>query len=135
MRITPENIQADELNHAIFVFGSNESGIHGAGAALFAKNELHAREGTGFGRTSPWSFAIPTKDWGIKTLPLSIIIFYVHRFIEYAIQYPEQTFYVTQIGCGLAGYTPEDIAPMFRDAMDLKNVYLPQSFLDVLNNK
>ena len=132
MRITPEEMKAEDFSVIkIFVYGSNESGINSAGAALFAKNELGAKSGLGFGRSN-FCFAIPTKDWDIKTLPLSVINFYVNRFIAYAAKCSKVSFYVTQIGCGLAGYAPKDIAPMFRDAMDLENVYLPQSFWDVL---
>lgn len=132
MRITPENIQADDIkDFDVFVFGSNESGMHGAGAAFFAMKYLGARKGQGFG-FSKNTFAIPTKDWDLKTLPLNVIQFYVERFIEATKRYPHTLFYVTQIGCGLAGYTPQEIAPMFKTAMNLKNVYLPQSFWDVL---
>ena len=79
------------------------------------------------------AFAIPTKDWQIKTLPLEVIEFYVQRFIKFASLGSMTKFYVTQIGCGLAGYIPKDIAPMFRDAISLENVYLPLCFWEILD--
>lgn len=97
----------------IFVFGSNLSGIHGAGAALFAKQNHGAIYGVGVGRQGN-SYAIPTKDWQIQTLPLSAIKPYVEEFIKYATENPTLEFQVTRIGCGLAGYKNEDIAPMFK---------------------
>ena len=120
----------------VFVFGSNEAGHHGAGAAQFAHQTLEFPMFKGFGYSS-YAFAIPTKDWNVNILALKDISFYVQRFLDYvkswSNSFPGRVFYVTQIGCGLAGYTPEDIAPMFKDAVELKNVYLPQSFWDVLN--
>lgn len=99
----------------IFVFGSNLSGIHGAGAAACAFEEHGAEWGVGVGRTGN-SYALPTKNKNIKTLPLCDINAFVLDFLEYAEQHPELTFNVTRIGCGLAGYKNEDIAPMFEDA-------------------
>lgn len=99
----------------IFVFGSNQRGIHGAGAALEAKKSYGAKLGNGYGHFGQ-SFAIPTKDTNIQTLPLVNIQQYVSGFINYAKQHPELSFKVTQIGCGLAGYKPVDIAPMFLDS-------------------
>lgn len=125
-RVTPDNITSLQPGE-VFVFGSNESGIHGAGAALLATNEFGAKLGQGFG-FSVQSFAIPTTNWQIRTLDKERIDFYVDRFIEYAELHPELTFYVTEIGCGLAGYEPKDIAPMFYWAKQLKNVYLPARF-------
>lgn len=106
----------------IFVFGSNLAGIHGAGSALHAKLNYGAIQGEGEGRTGN-AYAIPTKDAYIKTMPLFHIEPYVKRFIDYAWSMkgrsgPELQFLVTQIGCGLAGYKPADIAPMFRGAPD-----------------
>jgi hypothetical protein len=99
----------------IFVFGSNEAGRHGKGAALHAKIHHGARYGVGVGRCGN-SYAIPTKDGNIKTLPLLKIKFYVDQFLEYARLNTNLEFFVTRIGCGLAGYKDEDIAPMFYDA-------------------
>jgi len=80
-------------------------------------------------------FCIPTKDWRIKKHSLNIIKFYVSRFTEYAKLKSNSIFYVTKIGCGLAGYTPEQIAPLFRECMELENVWLPQEFWDILNKE
>jgi len=99
----------------IFVFGSNLAGRHGAGAALFARRYYGAIYGQGVGRQGN-SYAIPTKDQNIKTLPLQIIQDYVGSFIEYANNHPELSFEVTRIGCGLAGYKDYEIAPMFHNA-------------------
>lgn len=99
----------------IFVFGSNLAGIHGAGAALFAVTHYKAVYGVGIGPQGN-SYAIPTKDNNIKTLPLSAIQLHVTDFLEYARCRSDVEFQVTRIGCGLAGYSNKDIAPMFRDA-------------------
>lgn len=130
-RITPEIITNDLPKDGVFVFGSNEAGIHGAGAAKLAYEVYGARLGQGFGLSAN-SFAIPTKDWEITVLPLPVIEFYVKRFIAFAkktMSY-KWNFYVTKIGCGLAGYGVKDIAPMFKECVDMKNMYLPQDFLD-----
>lgn len=115
----------------VFVFGSNEAGIHGAGAAKTAI-KWGAAYGVGFG-LSAMTYAIPTKDRAIETLPLNEIQFYISMFIEEARVYTEYTFLVTEIGCGLAGYTPEDIAPLFREATLIPNIRLPEKFWNVLN--
>ena len=96
----------------IFVFGSNEAGIHGKGAAKDAYRFHGAVWGCGVGHYGE-SYAIPTKDTRIRTLPLSDIKHYVAQFKRYAGAHPELVFKVTRIGCGLAGYTNEIIAPMF----------------------
>ncbi len=98
----------------IFVFGSNLSGIHGAGAALEAKHRHGAMQGLGVGRSGN-SYAIPTKDHHIQTMHLADIIPHIEGFVLYAKNNPESTFQVTQIGCGLAGFTANTIAPLFRD--------------------
>lgn len=132
MRITPEGIKKLKPED-IFVFGSNESGIHGAGAARLAYDQFEARLGQGFG-PSGQTFAIPTKDWDIKTLPLADIHGYVDRFISFAErkEYQNYRFFVTQIGCGLAGYTPRQIAPMFKECLEMSNIWLPEPFLSEL---
>jgi len=99
----------------IFVFGSNLAGRHGKGAALFARQQRGAVYGVGVGRTGN-AYAIPTKDEAIRTLPLDRIAPYVAAFLEYARDNPDLNFEVTRIGCGLAGYTDEQISPMFRAA-------------------
>lgn len=101
-------------DNEIFVFGSNLSGIHGAGAAAEALN-YGAVWGKGvglFGR----SYAIPTKDERIKTLPLREIKPHIEAFVKFTQEHPELRFFVTRIGCGLAGFQDSQIAPLFKDA-------------------
>ena len=109
----------------IFVFGSNLSGRHGKGAALFARQYHGAIYGQGVGLQGN-SYAIPTKDEKLNTLPLHTISKYVMEFLNFAEENPNLKFIVTPIGCGLAGYAPEQIAPMFRNIP--QNVELPEEF-------
>jgi hypothetical protein len=111
----------------VFVFGSNEAGRHGAGAAWWAAI-FGARWGVGNGHEGQ-TYAIPTKDFNLKVLDLNSIEVYVKQFISYVRQHPELNFLVTPIGTGLAGLDPKDIAPMFKAAVDMENVWLPQSFV------
>lgn len=113
----------------VFVFGSNLAGRHGKGAALWATQHRGAVYGIGIGHAGN-SYAIPTKDINIKTLPLDRILRYVEWFLDFAMSRPDLTFQLTPIGCGLAGYKPEQIAPMFRDAPP--NVILPDEFIKAL---
>jgi hypothetical protein len=99
----------------IFVFGSNESGIHGAGAAKTAYMKHGARYGFSYGHCGD-SWAIPTKDVDVLTMPLERIAQYVQGFLAYAKGHPKMGFQVTRIGCGLAGLKDTDIAPMFKGA-------------------
>jgi hypothetical protein len=133
LRVTPEDIGELEKNQ-VFVFGANEAGIHGAGAALYASKRFGAHLGLGFGFAGT-SFAIPTKDWEVIPLPLKVIEFYVKRFITFTNghYHKKWNFMVTKVGCGLAGFTPEQIAPMFKDCRNQKNIWLPQDFHDVLD--
>lgn len=96
----------------IFVFGSNLAGRHGKGAALHARKHCGAIYGKGFGRQGD-SYAIPTKDEMLRTLSLDDIAGHIAGFLEYALAHPELKFQVTRVGCGLAGYSDEDIAPLF----------------------
>ena len=96
----------------IFVFGSNLAGIHGAGAAKYAERYYGAKKGIGEGLAGK-SYAIPTKDKKIRTLPLDTVSVYIERFKIFANANPKLLFQVTRIGCGLAGYTDEQIAPLF----------------------
>ncbi len=112
----------------IFVFGSNLEGRHGKGAALEAIQNHGAIYGQGRGRQGN-SYAIPTKETPYKTLPLHEIEDYVVEFLFYAEQHPELEFQVTAIGCGLAGYDPKDIAPMFQK--HTPNVHLPAVFKEL----
>ncbi len=113
----------------IFVFGSNLAGRHGKGAALEAKRKYGAIYGQGVGLQGR-SYAIPTKDAQLKTLPLEKIKPYVEQFLQFAKDNPQHNFWVTSIGCGLAGYHPLDIAWMFRGAS--RNVELPYEFCELL---
>lgn len=121
----------------IFVFESNFAGRHGEGAALDALNYHKAIWGQGAGLQGN-SYAIPIKDGWLRTLPLSEIQEYVRRFIVFAGTTglkKEMIFNVTAIGCGLAGYTPEQIAPFFKLALNFDNINLPKEFLSVLLDK
>ena len=125
-------------DNGIFVFGSNLGGRHSAGAALYARQHFGAIYGQSSGLQGR-SYAIPTKDARLRTLSLQTIEKYVKRFILYAMMCEHKgvrwQFNVTAIGCGLAGYAPEDIAPMFSYALELSNVSLPPEFLNVLNKE
>jgi hypothetical protein len=101
----------------IFVFGSNLSGIHGAGAAKEAFMHFGAIWKRGIGLHGQ-SYAIPTKDQHIETLSLDVIQIYVQDFIRITFEHPKKNFFVTRIGCGLAGYEDWQIAPMFRGTPD-----------------
>lgn len=102
----------------VFVFGSNLAGIHGAGAAQYAYRDLGADWGRGIGLSSNRrTYALPTKDRLIQTLPLLTIAKYVADFIHFAsFVQPQLRFFVSEVGCGLAGYTPEEMKPMFEFA-------------------
>lgn len=103
------------FKQTIFVFGSNLAGRHGKGAALTAFRQHGAIYGQGTGLQGN-SYAIPTKDEHIQTLPLNKIKKYVDTFVRFAELNPDMKFQVTRVGCGLAGYEDADIAPMFAHA-------------------
>lgn len=127
MKYTPENIQ--ELGEdEVFVFGSNLAGMHLGGAAKTAVKRFGAVMGQGVGMQGQ-SYAIPTMQGGVETIKP-----YVDDFIALAREWDQTTFYVTRIGCGIAGFTDEEIAPLFADAMDLYNVRLPESFIKVIQS-
>lgn len=119
------------MDRRIFVFGSNLAGRHGKGAALWARDNRGAVYGQGEGLQGD-SYAIPTKDERLVTLPLFRIRNYVHRFKRFARENPEMAFQLTPIGCGLAGYRYSDIAPMFDDAPS--NVMVPAEFAAVIGS-
>lgn len=98
-----------------FVFGSNLSGRHGAGAARVARERYGAKHGVGEGITGK-TYALPTVGYNLSHMKLDMIKYYVERFLEYARTHKNKEFYVTRVGCGLAGYKDSDIAPMFYDA-------------------
>ena len=104
-----------QSDRAVFVFGSNLAGRHGAGAAADATALYGALYGKGSGFQGR-SYAIATKGWNLRTLSIGQIRLEVYAFIEYAKANPETVFAVTRIGCGLAGYHDEDIAPLFNKA-------------------
>lgn len=116
-----------EIPQNIFVFGSNLAGRHGAGAAKAALKYHGAIYGQGIGLQGN-SYAIPTKDENLKTLPLKEIKFHVDVFLVHAQNNPHVNFRLTAIGCGLAGYRPTQIAPMFAGAPP--NVQMPEEFDD-----
>ena len=111
----------------IFVFGSNLAGMHGGGAAAFARLSCGAEMGVAIGRTGR-AYAIPTVDAQIQPLPLERIRFNVATFLAYAAAHPEMTFEVTRIGCGIAGFTDDQIAPLFAGAPE--NCSLPDGWRD-----
>lgn len=125
MKYTPENITSLGPDD-IFVFGSNLDGIHAGGAARVAYEKFGAVMGQGVGPQGQ-SYAIPTMQGGVETIKP-----YVDQFIDLAREWDQNTFYVTRIGCGIAGFTDEQIAPLFADAMDLYNVRLPESFVRII---
>ena len=124
---TPERIKNLKPNE-IFVFGSNLAGMHGGGAARIAYDRFGAVWGQGVGLQGQ-SYAIPTMQGGVETIKP-----YVDEFIAFAKAHPELKFFVTKIGCGIAGFTVEEIAPLFEDAIDLSNVILPESFVEVIQS-
>lgn len=99
----------------IFVFGSNLAGVHGLGAARFALLHYRAKMKEGVGLFGD-SYALPTKDCKIESLSLTRVLHFVDNFLDFAHQHPELEFKITRIGCGLAGFKDEEIAPMFREA-------------------
>ena len=133
MNVTPQMITSLGPGE-IFVFGSNLKGLHGGGAAKAAM-KFGAEWGNGVGIQGQ-TYAIPTLSLPggapENMLPVPEIGKYVNEFIRYAAHHPENHFYVTPIGCGIAGFTPAQIAPLFKDALKLDNVSLPEDFLKVL---
>ena len=126
-RISPKWIDNLEENE-IFVFGSNLAGFHGGGAAELAL-EWGAIWGQGVGLQGQ-TYAIPTMQGGVETIKP-----YVDDFLSFAKSNPEFKFLVTEIGCGIAGFTVQEIAPLFKAAIDenIENVYLPKSFYEALS--
>lgn len=123
---TPDYISSLQPNE-IFVFGSNLSGMHFGGAAFVALRQFGAKLGRGVGLYGQ-SYALPTMQGGVDTIQP-----YVDDFILFAKEHPELTFYVTRIGCGIAGFTPDEIAPLFAQAIDVPNILLPEDFVQVIS--
>lgn len=124
-RISPDLINNLKENE-IFVFGSNLDGIHIGGAARAAYNKFGANWGQGVGLQGQ-SYGIPTMHGGVD-----VIKPYVDEFINFSKSHPELKFLVTRIGCGIAGFRDEEMAPLFKDAIEIENIYLPKSFYYVL---
>lgn len=120
-RITPQHISVLEKNQ-IFVFGSNLAGMHGGGAARTAVEKFGAVWGQGVGLQGN-SYAIPTMQGGVETIKP-----YVDEFIAFAKEHKELQFLVTRIGCGIAGFSVEEIAPLFKEAQSMENIWLPEGF-------
>lgn len=127
-RVAPCKISYLKGNE-IFVFGSNLQGMHGGGAARVANQKFGAEWGVGVGLTGR-CYAIPTMHGGVETIKP-----YVDGFAEFAKEHTEYRFLVTRIGCGIAGFKDEEIAPLFAQAAQLENVSLPASFWKVLEEK
>jgi hypothetical protein len=126
-RVTPEHIEQLEYNE-VFVFGSNANGFHNGGAAAYAMQHFGAQWGQCEGLQGH-SYAIPTME-GYGRMAQA-----VECFTLYARQHPELRFLVTRIGCGIAGYTADEVAPLFKECVALENVALPQDFWTVLGLK
>ncbi len=118
---TPENITVLKEDE-VFVFGSNLAGMHGGGAAYAAFKKFGAVMGCGVGLRGQ-SYAIPTMQGGVETIKP-----YVDEFIAFAMNHPELFFYVTRIGCGIAGFRDKDIYPLFAEAAKLENICLPKGW-------
>ena len=127
-RIAPDRISELE-NYEVFVFGSNLQGQHAGGAAVIAEQKFGAVWGKGVGLHGQ-TYAIPTMHGGIEEIKP-----YVDEFIEFAKQNPDLDFLVTRIGCGIAGFTEEEMAPLFAEGVNVENVYLPDTFFDVIEGK
>lgn len=125
MRFTPERIEKLAPDE-IFVFGSNLAGQHMGGAARTAMEHFGAKWGVGEGIQGQ-SYAIPTMQGGVDTIRP-----YVDSFLDLADEWDQNTFLVTRIGCGIAGFSPEQIAPLFDRALDMYNVVLPKDFFDII---
>ena len=121
-QFTPDYITELKENE-IFVFGSNLQGMHGGGAARLAYEKFGAIWGQGVGLQGQ-SYGIPTMHGGVNAIKP-----YVDEFIEFAKSHPELTFLVTRIGCGIAGFRDEEIAPLFKECIEIDNVILPRSFV------
>jgi hypothetical protein len=120
------------LNGEIWCFGSNQKGVHGAGAAKVARQKFGAKYGVGFGLTGN-SYAIPTKSYAIQTLPLNIIKQHVGVFLAHVTNTPDDEYFLTRIGCILAGYKDAQIAPLFYPPLD--NVSYPEPWVKYLTKE
>ncbi len=137
MRTTPDNIQQLQPNE-VFVFGSNIQGEHVGGAARLAHQKFGATYGLGAG-FSGQTYAIPTLNYSqtnsgqTSRLPIAELKKHVDNFIAYAVENKALTFLVTEIGCGIAGFTYQEIAPLFKNAVFVENIVLPTNFLKIIS--
>ncbi|WP_298646955.1 hypothetical protein [uncultured Proteiniphilum sp.] len=127
-RVTPDYI-SDLQENEIFVFGSNLEGTHGGGAARTAHEKFGAIWGQGAGLQGQ-SYGIPTMHGGVEEIRP-----YVEEFIDFAISHPDLLFLVTRVGCGIAGFHDSEISPLFTRALEVPNVYLPESFWKALRQQ
>lgn len=125
---TPDFI-TELKDNEIFVFGSNLAGAHGGGAARIAYQKFGAVWGQGVGLHGR-TYAIPTMHGGVDAISP-----YVDDFVAFASEHKEYKFLVTKIGCGIAGFTFEEIAPLFTKALELNNVTLPREFVEIIVKK
>lgn len=126
--ITPNHIHSLKENE-IFVFGSNLQGMHYGGAARVAQQKFGAIMGQGVGLQGQ-CYAIPTMQGGVETIKP-----YVDEFISFAKSHTEYHFLVTRIGCGIAGFQDAEMAPLFAECVNMTNVSLPQSFIQVISSE
>ena len=127
MNYTPDNITQLEDNQ-IFVFGSNLAGKHGLGAAKIAKDKFGAVYGIGKGICGGQCYAFPTKDWEIQSLTLLEIKNEFGDLIDCCNKHPEKEFLLTKVGCGLAGFSVAEIAPLLGYFTIPPNLILPKEF-------
>lgn len=122
-KFTPKFITELKENE-IFVFGSNLDGMHIGGAARIAYKKFGAIWGQGVGLQGQ-SYGIPTMHGGVDDIKP-----YIYEFIKFAKSHEEMMFLVTRIGCGIAGFKDEEIAPLFKECIEMENVMLPRSFVE-----
>ena len=116
-------------SNEVFVFGSNLAGMHGGGAARVARERFGALMGQGVGLQGQ-SYAIPTMQGGVETIQP-----YVDEFIRFAAEHPEMKFLVTPIGCGIAGFTAQEMGPLFAAAVEVDNIILPREFVQAIEKQ
>ncbi|RAJ24290.1 A1S_2505 family phage non-structural protein, partial [Pedobacter cryoconitis] len=131
-KITPSNISKLKKNE-VFVFGSNLNGHHIGGAAKLAKESFGAIENQGKGIQGK-SYGIPTLNYAMAKISIENLQNSVNEFGLYASENLKTTFFVTEIGCGIAGFKSEEVAPLFKNLVNIDNITLPQSFVDVIES-
>ncbi len=124
---TSPDIISELKENEIFVFGSNLAGRHNGGAASVAFKKFGAIKGQGVGLQGK-SYAIPTMHGGVNEIKP-----YIDEFIEFARNHTGYTFLVTRIGCGIAGFLDNEMAPLFIKCKEVENIFLPKSFWDIIN--